>query len=311
MPTLKELIKLKNRRLEQVPDEFLTQVEKSQKRIFGELLGLLDQFTLVGGKIEISSTNLGIVDKIIEDLKVVLYDSDYADAVASFAKEFDKQGAINENYFKEAFEDFKTPEITEVIIAKTKREAVESLLGASLDENFLKPANQLLSDLVTSGAGFKEAVQSIREFAEGGEEVDGKLLQYSKQIAHDQFAFSDRAYTNAAAEEIDAEWYFYSGGEIPTTRCFCEQRNGKHFYYKEIESWGRGENLGECRSGDLWQGANRNTNEQTIFIFLGGWNCMHSIQPVSIFDVPKDVVQNAIDKWGYEPSEFEVEEIGL
>lgn len=309
--TLKEIIKQKNKRLEQIPDEFLTAVEKSQKRIFGELLGLLDRFELTGGKIAITSANLAIVDSIIEDLKIVIYDSEYSDAVAAFAKEFDKQGKINEDYFQQAFEDFKTPEIAATIVDRTKKETVESLLGQSLDENFLKPARQLMDDLVTSGSGFKESVQAIRDFAEGNEDADGRLLQYSKQIAHDQFAYSDRGFTNAAADEIDAEWYFYSGGELPTTRCFCEERNGKYFHYKEVEAWGRGEDLGQCKSGDLWQGADRNTNEQTIFIYLGGYNCMHSLQPVSIFDVPSDVVQRNISNGNYEPTPFEVEELGL
>jgi len=98
----------------------------------------------------------------------------------------------------------------------------------------------------------------------------------------------------------DGEWYFYQGGELPTTRCFCEARVQKYFYYKQIEAFGRGEDLGECRSGDLWAGANRNTNEQSIFLFAGGWNCGHSWILTSIFDVPKEVVQNAIDKFGYE-----------
>lgn len=311
MATLAEIIKEKNRRLERVPDEFLSQVQKSQKKIFAELLSLLSQFNLVDGKIEISSANLAVVDEVIEGLKVVLYGSDYSDAVAEFAKEFDKQGKINNDYFEKAFDDFKTPEIATEILARSKKTTVEALIGGSMDENFLKPAEQMLSNLVTSGAGFREAVISIREFAEGGEEVDGRLLKYAKQIAHDSFAISDRSYTNAVSEELESEWFFYSGGEIATTRCFCEQRNGKHFHFKELEAFGRGENLGECKSGELWQGANIQTNEQTIFIFAGGYNCMHSILPVSIFDVPREVVQRNIDNGNYSPTAFEVEEIGL
>lgn len=309
--TLKEIIRQKSKRLQDVPDEFLTQVEKSQKQIFTRILASLDKLQRKGDMIAISTKNLSVVDDIISDLRDVVYNSDYTDAVGSFAKEFDKQGEINEEYFKKAFEEFSSSSVGNAIVKKVKADTVQSLLGGSLDENFLKPAEKMLTNLVTSGAGFQEALDSIQQFALGGDEVDGKLLQYSKQVAHDQFSFSDRGYTNAVAEDLEAEWYYYAGDEIPTTRCFCEQRHGQYFHYKEVEAWGRGEDLGECRSGDLWQGAHIGTNEQTIFIYLGGYNCMHALQPVSIFDVPKEVIQRAISKGFYEPSELEIEELRL
>ena len=306
-----DLIKKKNARLEAVPDKFLTTVEKVQKRLFTELMALVNDLTVKNGFIELSTANLATVDKIIADLRIAIHDSDYFKAVREFGKEFDVQGDINEKYFKESFQDFTSSAVGDAVVENAKKTAVDALLGAPLDTNFLKPAQDLLTDLVTSGAGWKDSVQAIRDFAEGNEDVDGKLLQYSKQIAHDSFAYSDRSYTNAASDEIDAEWYYYSGGELPTTRCFCEERNGQYFHYKEIEAWGRGEDLGDCRSGDLWAGADRNTNEQTIFILLGGHNCMHSLMPVSIFDVPKDVIERNISKGNYEPTQFESDELGL
>ena len=165
--------------------------------------------------------------------------------------------------------------------------------------------------MVTSGAGFRESVASIRDFVEGTDTTNGKLLQYSKQIAHDQFAFSDRGYTNAVSDELEAEWYFYAGDEIPTSRCFCIERHDKYWHYKEIEKWGEGQDLGECKSGDLWKGAHIDTNAQTIFVYLGGYFCMHSLQPVSIFVVPKEIVERNIANGNYEPSVFEIDEIGL
>lgn len=311
MATLESIIKEKSKRLVDVPGKVLSQVEKTQKKLFEEILSLMQDLTVKDGYIELSTANLATVDRIVQDLRLAITDSEYFDAVKEFGKEFNIQAEINEKYFKEAFTDFKTSEIADAMVLQARTATVDALLGAPLDTNFLKPLQKTLTDLVSSGASFKDSIQTIRDFAEGSDEVDGKLLQYSKQIAHDAFAYSDRAYTNAAAEEIEAEWYFYIGDELPTSRCFCVERHNKHFYYKQIEAWGRGEDLGECRSGDLWQGANRNTDEKTIFLYAGGHNCMHSIIPVSIFDVPKDVVEEAISKWGYEPSSVEIEEIGL
>lgn len=309
--SLESIIKEKQRRLEDVPGKVLSQVEKTQKRIFEEIISLANELTLKDGFIEPTSKNLALVDRIVSDLRIAITDSEYFDAVKEFGKQFDVQQKVNEKYFKEAFEDFKSPDIAEAMVNQAKKATVEALLGAPLDVNWLNPLQKTLTDLVSSGASWKESVKTIREFAEGSDEVDGKLLQYSKQIAHDAFAYSDRAYSNAVADDLEGEWYFYAGGELPTTRCFCEERFQQYFHFKEIEAFGRGENLGECRSGGLWQGANRNTNEQTIFLYAGGHNCLHSWVLVSIFDVPKEVVQRNIDNGNYEPSQFEIEEIGL
>lgn len=311
MPSLLEIIHDKNRRLERIPDELLSRIEKTQKAIFNELISLIGQLALVDGKIALTTKNLALVDKIVQDLKTSIYGGDYYDAVKDFSAQFDVQGKINEAYFKEAFTDFKTSEIANAVVKNTQRKAVEGLIGGALDDNFLRPAEKLLTDLVSSGSGFKEAAEAIRLFAEGDGEREGKLLQYSKQIAHDQFALADRGYTSAASDEMESEWFFWSGGDLPTSRCFCHERKGNYYHFKEIEAWGRGENLGDCRSGDLWAGANIQTTEQTIFLYGGGYGCVDSIMPVSIFDVPLEVVQRNIANGNYEPSKFEVEELGL
>lgn len=309
--SLESIIKEKQSRLENIPNRLLSQVQKTQKRLFEEILYRANELTLKDGFIELTTKNLALVDEIIADLRISITDSEYFDAVKEFGKEFDLQQKVNEKYFSQAFEDFKSPDIAEALVKQAKTATVDALLGAPLDTNWLKPMEKTLTDLVSSGASWKESVKTIRDFVEGNEEVDGKMLQYSKQIAHDAFAYSDRSYSNAVAEELDGEWYFYAGGELPTTRCFCEERNGEYFHFKEIEAFGRGENLGDCKSGDLWQGANRQTNEQTIFLYAGGYNCFHSWILVSIFDTPKEVIQRNIDNGNYKPTEFEVQELGL
>jgi hypothetical protein len=61
----------------------------------------------------------------------------------------------------------------------------------------------------------------------------------------------------------------------------------------------------------MWAGENQSTNEQTIYNFAGGYNCQHSILPVTIDQVPVEVIREAVDKWGYEPTQFERDELGI
>lgn len=307
MPSLKSLIKQKNIRLEQVPSALLSEVEKLQKKMFSDLIAILDDIDKQGGFLVASADNLKKLASLTEDIKSDLFGSDYADVVEAFVNEYDVQKTLNDEILKKEFEAFEKSSLADEVFEKSKSDAIDALLGSPLDTEFLKPLDKLLNDSISTGASWKDTVQNIRDFVEGSEDKDGRLLQYSKTIAHDSFAISDRSYTNAVSDELESEWFFYSGGELPTTRCFCDKRHEKYFHYKEIEAWGRGEDLGECKSGDLWQGAVPATNEKTIFIYAGGFNCQHSILPVSVFSVPSDVIQRNLDNGNYTPSEKELE----
>lgn len=309
--SLKDLIKKKNQRLQSIPDALLSVVEKTQKQIYSEIISLLDKLERTGGAITVSEQNLLIMSEIMDDLKKVLFESDYPDAVKDFAKEFDVQKKVNDDYFNKAFETEADKTVAEALVKKAKADAVQALLDSPLDDNFLKPIENILIDSIATGSGFTETLKAIQDFVEGSDDKDGKLLSYSKQIAHDDFAFSDRSYANAISDDLEVEWYYYSGGTLDTTRCFCKERHEKYFHYKEIQAWGEGKDLGECRSGDLWQGAVPSTNAQTIFIYAGGFGCIHSIMPVSVFQVPKDVIQRNIANGNYEPSDKELELLQL
>jgi len=120
-------------------------------------------------------------------------------------------------------------------------------------------------------------------------------------VAHDQFAIADRSYTSAVSDEIGAEWFKYSGDTIESTRQFCEVRHNKFYYYKEIEGWADGN----------WDGKIPGTNDKTIFSTAGGYNCRHSIIPVSIFAVPKKDIERNIDNGNFKPSERLKKQLGI
>jgi hypothetical protein len=226
--------------------------------------------------------------------------SEYTSAVKDFAKEFDKQAKITNQIFRKGF-DFTDTKLQENLVKISKRSTSEILLDNIGDQRFSSLIAQEVEIAVSNGASFKDTVKAIRGLVEGDKEKDGKLLQYSKQIAHDQFAIADRSYTSAVADELDADWFFYSGNTIDSTREFCRKRHNKYFYYKEIEDW----------ADEEWDGKIDGTNEKTIYSTAGGYNCRHSIIPVSIFAVPKDVIRRNISNGNFNPSEALLEQLKL
>jgi hypothetical protein len=304
-----ELLNKKNRRLRTIPDTFLKRLNQIQRLQYDIITAKLKQLQIRGETITPSRANLLIVDELREELRENLATGEYVDAVREFSREFDKQKAVNSEYYSSLDAGRYSGEVADEVVRNIKQSTVRALIEDTINPGFLNPIENVLNTAVADGAGFAETLKYIRNFVEGDENVDGGLLRYAKQLAHDSFANADRGYSGAVADELELEFFIYAGGEVAATRCFCDKRAGKYYHYKEIEAWGRGEGLGEC--GFPWAGMNRATDDKTIFTYAGGYNCMHSIQGVSIFMVPPDDVQRNVDNGNYSPTEFERVELGL
>lgn len=295
------------KQLVQIPDLFLSGVERAQNEIYNRILELYSTLDRDGDDIVMSDENLAIAEEIKNSLQGIFDDSKYENEVTKFVKQFDMQKELIDAYLVANFGEQVTSEFADSVFEATKRNAVEQLASSTVKTNFLRPLEGQINLAVQTGQSFRETVRQLRSFATGGK-IDpgvplagrhlpgGKLLQYSKQIAYDSIAMSDRAYTNAVASDVlDSEWYFYAGGVLPTSRDFCLERVGKYYHYKEIESW----------ADEQWQGKPENLNKDNIYVLLGGYNCQHTLIPVSIDQVPSDVIQRAIDKGFYDPTKKE------
>ncbi len=294
MPSFEDLIKQKSKRLEDIPLELQTLAEKQQGKILNEIIAKLDKLEKVNGQIKISSKNLRAIADISDDLKSIFVNKDYLKAVSEFAKEFDVQAGVNDNLIKKGFGAVETPLASKSYLDIAKRNAVDALAGEPYVNISVKPIQSILENAVVNGANINDTIDSLRLFIEGDEGTASQILKYTKQITNDSFAIADRSYTSIVSEELDNDWFYFSGTVVKNTRCFCEQRVGNYYHYKEIESWGRGENLGTCDTGDgTWGGEIDGTNESTIYSYLGGYNCLHSLIPVSEAIVPDSDLERA------------------
>lgn len=300
MATLHELLVTKLNRLDSIPKKFLTDVEKAQYQILDDILAQISKLSLdSNGLIKMTTGNLKIADAINEKLSEVFLKSDYVEAVTDFATSFDIQKNVTDKYFEKAFPDFESSEFADGVFNAVKKNAVESLAQSTVTTKFLEPLKQQIDQIVTSGMDFKDATKLIREYAIGDGENVGKLLQYSKQIAYDSIAKADRAYTSAIADDLGSEWFYYAGGLIPTSREFCIKRDQQYFHYLEVESW----------ASQSWQGKMENTTAQNIYENLGGYNCNHALIPVSIDQVPENVIRRNERNGNYQPTKFDVENL--
>ena len=306
MPQLSEIVSERLNRLDTVPLALVDSVTALQRNELRGILALLDSLTVKNGMIEVTAQNIAALNDIRAGLEKIFIGKDYVNAVASYANEFAAQGDLVRQMFTASFGDVTFSNVSAKILAATRRQSIELLLGDALSANIVTPVARLIEDSVYSGSGMTELRDVLTQYVVGGETM-GIHERYVKQTAFDAFAVSDRAYSNAIATELDVQFYEYLGGIIKPgktsggSREFCKQRNGNYYHAKEIESW----------ASEDWAGKAAGTNSQTIYLLLGGYNCQHSLVPRSTRNVPRHVLIDAMQRGWWKPSEFERKALNL
>ena len=124
---------------------------------------------------------------------------------------------------------------------------------------------------IESGVSFADVRDNAEDFiiGSGGKlgVVDNFNLVQSR--VQDTFAEYDRRLSNGYSTALDLNYFIYQGGEINTTRDFCEERNGNVYTREEGEEWNE----------LVWEG--KNTDVNNVLLTAGGYNCRHYFDCIS------------------------------
>ena len=296
MASFEELVKSKIKLLENVPEELATAAEKAQRDAWRKLSPLLAEMDVdATGNIRQTEDNIRRIGLITEELNKVLAGGEYKDAVQSFLSSIDEGVQLTDEIAKKIDSNFQPDNVQKQLLAISKQNAINAFFGSGLRDNVTVPFLEQLTANVAARAPLNQAVKALQGVIEGTETTDGRLLANVRTTANTAQAIADRSYSAAVNEELGIEYFQYLGGEIPTTRPFCEHREGAIFHRKEIEAWGNGENsagINDIRNG-TWDGRIDGTDSRSIFTFVGGWNCRHFLVPVIKQKVPPSVIARA------------------
>jgi len=155
---------------------------------------------------------------------------------------------------------FKESTGKDLVLSGTDITTIETLITFETTAQVNNVRTQL--DNIRS-AIFRQAIAGVRPdissiVAEAGGATAG---QVETEIRTNLAGFQ-RAITLSKAEEVGADYFLYIGGLIETSREFCKERDGKVFTAEQIASWDNGQGL-------------------PADIYLGGYNCRHSLRPIS------------------------------
>jgi len=296
MASFDELVARKIKLLETVPETIITAAEKAQRDAWRKLSPLLAEMDVdATGNIRQTEDNIRRIGLITEELNKVLAGGEYKDAVQSFLSSIDEGVQLTDDIAKKIDSNFQPDNVQKQLLAISKQNAINAFFGSGLRDNVTVPFLEQLTANVAARAPLNQAVKALQGVIEGTETTDGRLLANVRTTANTAQAIADRSYAAAVNEELGIEYFQYLGGEIPTTRPFCEHREGAIFHRKEIEAWGNGENsagINDIRNG-TWDGRIDGTDSRSIFTFVGGWNCRHFLVPVIKQKVPPSVIARA------------------
>jgi hypothetical protein len=297
MASFDELVKKKVKLLENVPDAIATAAEKAQRDAWKSIAPLLAEMDVdADGNIAQTEGNIRRIGLITDELNKVLAGGEYKAAVQSFMSSIDEGVQLTDEIAKKIDSNFQPDKVQKQLLTISKQNAINAFFGTGLRERVTQPFLEQLTANVAARAPLREAVKALQGVIEGSGKTDGRLLANVRNVAGTAQAIADRSYSAAVNEELGIEYYQYLGGEIATTRPFCQHREGQIFHRKEIEAWGDGKNSGginDIRNG-TWDGRIEGTDSKSIFTFLGGWGpCRHSLVPVIKQRVPAAVIARA------------------
>lgn len=263
-------------------DRLLSEVEALQSRIALKLDRLLGELDIQGGRLVQSAANVAKVEEIMQVLRDDFADERWERAVIDYLGKYDDvNGALVE--YAKGLGTVDAAVLT--AIKRTFKAQVAEYLTTpqSFTAELWQPiANEALGAVAT-GQGLAATTRRMQEIVTGTEDAPGALWGAAKTAANDSLTVYQRSAVKAAADQVGSEYFLYRGRSIDTTRPFCDERDGKAWHREEIEAWGR-----DAASGDGWAGMIEGTNERTIFQYLGGYSCRHTLIPIAWRDVPEE-----------------------
>jgi hypothetical protein len=218
----------------------------------------------VDGKFIFDADNIDNIDQVDKVIEKVLKDKGYYDNIEDYSKDF--EGALSDSvkeYSKfGAKSDNLLKRFNKIVFDNFKNQ----MIFGFTETNIKQPIKTALINYVGSGGNFKDFKTSVVDL------VSAKKLETNVDLVARELVFQyKRSQQAQLANKFNVKYFRYVGGEIDTTRPFCDKRVGNIYTKDEIQSW----------ASKDWGGKKEGTTSTNIFINLGGYNCRHSLIPVS------------------------------
>lgn len=276
---------------EAAAEALLMAIEDFRSRLSQRVLTIASGIeTDSAGRIVSSPANIARVDELISAMKGEFLDVEFVEAVTTYVESMDSVTAQVSRSF-DAFDGLDE----DVLTAISRRYKLETAAAITDPETYARALWSPMADRLIYAVATAEVLRNALSGASDTVTTDAIVAPVAP-IVESAPIMMQRAETAAAIEQVGAEFFFFQGRPIKSTRRWCKEREGKYWHIEEIREWGR-----QAKAGKEWDGMVEGTDENTIFIHLGGWfglrnSCRHILVPVLRSAVPKEDLDRMREK---------------
>ena len=259
-------------------------------RLSGRIQRIAASIETQGGRVVNSPENLARIAALVAAMQQDFVDEELVEAITAYVESFDTITQDVAEAFS-AFGDLDPSLLTSIDRAFKAQTAATLLAPETYQSTLWSNVTNAMIYAVAVGGPVSEMLGSVANVVGAG-----AVEQATTTVVESAPLALQRTATAAVAEEVGAEFFFYQGRPIKTTRDFCREREGKYWHREEIKEWGR-----DAAAGRGWDGMVEGTNEQTIFLHLGGWyggrnSCRHVLIPVPRLQVAQEDLDRMREK---------------
>ena len=298
--------------LDKAADSFDQIANAEQKKIYDEVITLAKDLDLdANGNVRQSIANLKRLTEIKARLAALSKDKEWVAGISGFAKYFGVLQQQQNAYFSDHFPSLTLSKTAKQKHALMKQLAVqntmEGLMGSGLKANVTDKLNDILLRAVTTNARFADLQEELRAHLLGKDGGQGAFARYATTYATTALSQFTGQNNKLLTDDLDCEWFMYTGSNKETSREFCIQLTAKKFIHRsEIPAilTGRIDDY-QCaiyEKTGLPYGMIEGTTADNFQCNCGGWNCRHQLVPVADAVVPAALrAKFAKDKQPEEP----------
>ncbi len=286
------LLRQLNELIDNSVDSFNEHIPAAQRDIFNRIQVLLKDLDIQRGQIRSTVANLRKINRLKREIQNAILNNKYLKSVGTFRDSFTKVTQLQTEYFATIEKGFTLPAFVDQLKKSSVTAMVEGLTGAGIEANITEKAADIVRRNISEGARFGDLLTEMRTFLTKTETSAGALTRYAHVFTTDALNGYAREYNQVVSDDLNSQWFIYSGALVEASRDFCEALVKKKWIhiseFQSITNPGKPVALIDGKRVSK-QGLKPGTNPVTFRSVAGGFQCGHLVSPTNEEFVPDNI----------------------
>lgn len=281
MEKIVEILLKKEKIVVEAADDLIAALGDTQNALAREIIEWLQTLKTTKGKIDHIPENIQRALAMRNQIRKWLRKHGYYEAITAFGKRYADLLENSRQYYKAIDQPNVFTRIDLESLTAVKQADIDFMLNN--DQRIINLVFNEVRTGVFRQRSWRDLAKKLETITTDDDVTSGLLKSYNRTYAQTYIAAFDRKIQQIKSAELDAERFIFAGGILKDSRDFCKERFGGTYKKSEVEGWN---NLS-------WKGKITGCD---VFTCLGGYNCIHSLQPTWFTDEELGEFESVYDK---------------